>query len=85
MISSNRHIYKYRYEFSARGRLLSVSTLSRSVGVLIAFFGGALIKYEYRPYIFVFIPIIYLIGILSLPNTPQFFLKNDDLQVSNML
>lgn len=70
------------YGISVRGRLGSILPLARNSGILIAFIAGALIKYEHRPYVFIFIPIIYLVWVFFLPNSPQFYLKNNKFQVS---
>lgn len=76
------HTNEIQCEISVRGRLGSILPLARNSGILIAFIAGALIKYEYRPYVFIFIPIVYLIWVYFLPNTPQFYLKNGNFQVS---
>lgn len=63
-----------------RGRLGAVVPVARSVGLLIAYIAGAIVKYEYRPYIFIFIPVIYLTRVHFLPSTAQYYLKKRDLQ-----
>ncbi|XP_055299077.1 facilitated trehalose transporter Tret1-like [Sitodiplosis mosellana] len=61
-----------------RGRLGSFTPLIRNIGLLIGFFVGGVVRYEYRPYVFISLPIIYLIWLFYLPNTPQYYLKNAD-------
>lgn len=67
---------------SIRGRLGSITPLARNFGVLIGYVVGAVVEYEQRPYIFVFFPIMYLFWLHSLPNTPQYYLRKEDYQVS---
>lgn len=56
---------------------------ARNSGILIAYIAGALITYKCRPYFFILVPIIYLIWVYFLPNTPQFYLKKNQFQVSH--
>lgn len=72
-----------RFIFSVRGRFGAILPCARNSGILIAYIAGALITYKYTTYFFIFIPIIYLIWIHFLPNTPQFYLKKDQFQVSD--
>lgn len=65
-----------------RGRLGSIIQLSRNTGILVSYIIGALVDYKYIPCIFIFIPILYVIGFVLLPNTPQFYLQNQRIQVS---
>lgn len=71
-----------KYDFSIRGRLGSILPLARNVGVMFGFCISAIIEYKYMPYIFISIPIIYLILLLTLPNTPQYYLKKGMIHVS---
>lgn len=71
--------------FRIRGRLGSITPLARNTGILIAYIAGWIVKYEYRPYIFIFIPIIYLIWVYFLPATPQHYLKKSDFKVSSFI
>lgn len=66
-----------------RGRLGSITPLSRNVGVLIGYCVGAVVEYQYRPYILVFFPVMFLFWLYSLPNTPQYYLSKGDHSVSN--
>ncbi|XP_055307285.1 facilitated trehalose transporter Tret1-like, partial [Sitodiplosis mosellana] len=65
---------------NVRGRLGSLVSLARNIGVLMAYTGGVLIEYEHRPYIFILLPISYLIMVYFLPDTPQYHLKMDDFE-----
>lgn len=76
---------QFKRNFSIRGRLGSFTPLIRNIGLLISFFVGGVVKYEYRPYIFISLPLIYLFWLLYLPNTPQFYLKHDDFDVSKLI
>lgn len=68
--------------FSIRGRLSTFSQISRVIGVLVAFIVNAVVDYEYVPCIFIFIPFLYAILFMLLPNTPQYYLQKNQDQVS---
>lgn len=70
------------WPFSVRGRLGSITPLARNVGVLIGYIIGAGVDYEYRPYIFVFFPIVYLLSVYTLPNTPKYYMQHDTYAVN---
>lgn len=65
-----------------RGRLGSLTPLARNIGVLLSYVVGATVQYDIIPAIFVSIPIVYMILMFSLPNTPQYHIRNENLQVS---
>lgn len=65
-----------------RGRLGSVLPLARNVGLLTAFFVGTIVDYEFRPLVFIFFPILYLIWVSILPNTPLYYVKRGNFHVS---
>lgn len=67
--------------FSIRGRLGSLTPLARNIGVLLSYTIGATVQYEFIPAIFIFIPILYMILLFLLPNTSQYYIKKDNLQV----
>lgn len=67
---------------SIRGRLGSITPLSRNIGVLIGYVAGATVEFENRPYIFVFFPIMFLIWLYSLPNTPLHYIQTEQFEVS---
>lgn len=67
--------------FSIRGRLASLTMLSRNIGVLLIFSFGAYADYFTVPCIFIFFPIIFLICFSLLPNTPQFYFRNGRIEV----
>lgn len=65
-----------------RGRLASLSQLSKNVGVLSSYTLGAVLPYHTQPCIFIFVPIIFGIWFFFLPNTPQFHLKRGQIEVA---
>lgn len=65
-----------------RGRLGSLTPLARNVGVLIAYIVGATVDYGVIPSILIYIPIVYIVCLYLLPNTPQFYLQRDRFEVS---
>lgn len=71
----------YFPHFSIRGRLGSLTPLARNVGVLIAYVVGATVDYEFIPAIFMYIPIVYMICMYFLPNTPQYHFQCENLKV----
>lgn len=76
------NVLKMRSIFSIRGCLGSFTPLARNIGVLIAYIVGATVEYEIIPVILIYIPILYMICLFLLPNTPQYYLKNDNVKVS---
>ncbi|XP_055295471.1 facilitated trehalose transporter Tret1-like isoform X2 [Sitodiplosis mosellana] len=63
-----------------RGRLSSVSHITRNIGILVAYILGAFIDYETIPCIFLSIPIIFGVWFSLLPNTPQYLLQKAQLK-----
>lgn len=70
--------------FSIRGKLGTLTTTARNFGVLMIFSVGAAVDYQYIPIIFVSLPILYLVCFMSLPNTPQFYLEKEQVQVKQL-
>lgn len=66
---------------SIRGRLGTFASSARNVGVLIIFFVAPNVNYHQIPCIFVIIPILFLVCFSLFPNTPQFHLQREQLQV----
>lgn len=64
-----------------RGRLGSIVPLARNVGLLIGFSIGVIVEYKYWPFIFIWVPVIYLVLLLLLTNTPQFYLERGNFEV----
>lgn len=67
-----------------RGRLGSLSMLSRNFGCLFMFVIGAYVDYMIVPCIFIFFPIVYLCIFMTMPDTPQHFLKEGKPQVFSL-
>lgn len=64
-----------------RGRLGSLTPLARNLGVLVAYIVGATVEYDIIPAIFIYFPIVYMVCLFFLPNTPQFHLQAENLKV----
>lgn len=71
--------------YRIRGTLGSMTQLSRNSGILAAYGLGAWLHYDQTPYVFISIPIIYMINFVLLPNTPQYFVKKGKFTVSRKL
>lgn len=56
--------------------------MSRYVGNLLAYIIGSYVTYIYVPVIFVFIPTIFAIIFMFLPNTPQYYLRKNQIKVN---
>lgn len=67
---------------SIRGRLGSLTPLARNIGVLLSYIVGATVQYNIIPAIFIFIPILYMILLFLLPNTPQYYIRTENYQVN---
>lgn len=59
----------------------SLGQLSRNIGILIGFTIGGKLDYQYVPCIFVFIPVIFGLIFVFIPNTPQFLLRKGETEV----
>lgn len=59
-----------------------MNPFTRNVGVLLAYVGGAYLDYSVIPYVFISLPIIFLIIFGLLPNTPQYLLAAGRIEVS---
>lgn len=77
-----KSLFVFLHCYSVRGKLSSIVQMSRYMGVLLAYVVGAYIEYIYVPIIFVFIPTIYALIFVFLPNTPQCYLRKNQIQVS---
>lgn len=67
-----------------RGRLNSISHMSRNIGILSGYIFGAIVQYKTIPCIFAFVPIIFGVWFYFLPNTPQFYLQKSQLKVGSL-
>lgn len=70
------------FDCSIRGKLGSFPQLARNIGVLFAYIVGAYVDYKYVPCICIFLPFLFAIFFMSLPNTPQYHIKNGQIQVN---
>lgn len=68
-------------QFSIRGRLGSLIQVTRNSGILIAYIVGAIVDYRHIPFVFIIIPLVYAVGFSFIPNTPQYYLKKNQIQV----
>lgn len=64
-----------------RGRLGSIIQVTRNIGILFAYTLGAVLKYEHIPCIFICIPLLFVVCFVFVPNTPQHYLKKENIQV----
>lgn len=56
--------------------------VSRSVGTLVAYVVGASVQYQYVPCISGVIPIVFLVVFMMVPNTPQYYLRRGQNDVT---
>lgn len=70
--------------FSIRGRLGSLTPLFRNIGVLISYIISGTVKYQNIPAILIFIPILYMVFLFFLPNTPQYHLQTENIKVKKL-
>lgn len=56
--------------------------LTRNTGILAAYIVGAIVEYEYIPFIFIIVPVVYFFLFSMLPNTPQYYLGKKNTEVS---
>ena len=62
---------------TVRGKLNGVMSLVVSIGVLWGFILVEILPVNYISYVMASIPVLYIIGIMSLPETPDYLLKRD--------
>lgn len=65
-----------------RGALSSISMLARNTGYMVAFAVGAYVEYVIVPYLYIGLPILFLILFLCLPNTAPFLVRHGKYEVS---
>lgn len=53
-------------------------------GILVGFIGGSYLPYAVNPVIMIFIPVVFLVGFFWFPESPQFLLKNNSIEVSSL-
>lgn len=70
---------------SIRGRLGSMTNFLRNTGILANYILGAVVEYNYIPWINIVVPVIFAIVFIILPNTPQYYLQKGKTQVSFIL
>lgn len=51
-------------------------------GILLSYIAGTYISYQYVPYVFIVLPVIFLATFMFFPETPQFLLIKNDFSVS---
>lgn len=67
-----------------RGTLGSIAQLCRNVGMLTAYILSAIFDYNQLPYLYIIIPIVYMINFMSLPNTPQYLVRKGKFEVKEI-
>lgn len=67
-----------------RGRLCSLTPVARNFGILLSYIVCSIIDHDYdvTPSIFIYFPIIYMVCLFYLPNTPQYHLSEGNFEVS---
>lgn len=70
---------------SIRGRLASMTLLSRNIGILCGYIFGATIQYHYIPIISASIFIIFIILFTLQPNSPRYYIRKKQFEVSNSI
>lgn len=77
--SNNALVFRLQPKFGA------CLLLSTNIGFFIAFLAGNLLPYRIVPMIFVVFPIIFLLGMLLLPESPVFLMMNERMEVNYFL
>lgn len=77
-----RNSFNSMKNYRIRGRLGSIAQVSRDSGMLTAFILGAFLDYHLLPFIFIIIPIVYLMKFLLLPNTPHHLVRRGKFEVT---
>ena len=66
---------------SVRGTLGFYFVLIFNIGSFVGYIFCSYVPYNIIPYIFVLLPILYFLGIVWIPNTPQFLLEKGKTEV----
>lgn len=69
--------------FRIRGTLGSLLLVCTNIGTLMSFVAGAYIEYSLFPCIMIVFPLMFLIAFYFLPETPQYLLQLDKVEVSD--
>lgn len=65
-----------------RGTLGSIAQLCRNTGMLTSYIVSSFLDYNQLPFVFIIIPIVYIVNFVLLPNTPQYLVKKGKMEVS---
>lgn len=65
-----------------RGTLGSIANLCKNIGMLTSYILAAFLTYDQIPFVLIVIPIVYMINFAVLPNTPAFWVKRGEYEVS---
>lgn len=68
---------------SVRGQLNSYIQISCYFGVVVGFIGGSYLPYDVNPIVMISISVVFFVGFYSMPESPQFLLKNNRVGVSS--
>lgn len=67
--------------FRIRGKLGSLMILFFNLGILVGYICGKSLDYITVPKVLILLPILFVVGFIFLPNTPQYLLKRNQLYV----
>lgn len=56
-----------------------------NLGILLGYFGGTFINYELVPIVMMSAPILFFVTFIFMPNTPQYLLAHNRIEVGNMI
>lgn len=73
------------FSFRIRGALGSLLMVICCSGILLSFIAGSYLDYGTVPYVFIFLPLIFMIGFLFLPETPHNLLARNNFKVIKAL
>lgn len=59
----------------------TLSSVMRNTGILLAYIVGALLDYSQTPYVFICLPLLFVINFWFLPSTPQYLIRRGHLEV----
>lgn len=64
-----------------RGQLGSTLVFSSNLGLLIMYILGASVPYNIVPYVLIVLPVVFLLGFTTIPDTPFHFMRQNKYQV----
>lgn len=87
VLDANRFHFFFKLGFYSlwirriRGTMGTLSAIMRNSGILLAYIIGALLDYNQIPFVFICLPLLFIVNFWFLPSTPQYFIRCGHFEV----